>query len=229
MLPLETSGRYHGVMTHRWIGWVAVVSVLLACSSEETSNGGSGGSGASGASGGGGSGGATTSSGTGGSSVPVCPPTEPVDGSQCDPEHVGLSCEYDEGPVVICRGYYTCGGGTWAGLFPGCSSEVPAAANCPAEPPSGTCTLPEGLELCTYADGTHCGCSNCLGGPCGGPAEWVCAPPPGGGCPATAPNFGQPCSTEGLQCSYGSCALGTQGQRNCQGGIWLNAGVPCPE
>lgn len=215
-------------MTARWLGVAALALVISACASDEDGNGGSGGSGGSGASGG--STGGTTSSGTGGGpSGPVCPPGEPSDGADCATDHLGLSCEYDQGPIVTCRGMYSCTSGQWSLLAPGCSSVVGSPPDCPADPPSGSCPSPDAQELCIYADGTHCGCSNCLGGPCGGPAEWVCGTPPGGDCPATAPNFGQACSQEGAECTYGACALGTQAQRNCMGGIWLNFGVPCPE
>jgi hypothetical protein len=54
------------------------------------------------------------------------------------------------------------------------------------------------------------------------PPEWFCAPPRTG-CPASAPNPGDPCTEEGLECGP-SCELSIV----CQGGEWLWQRGECP-
>ena len=223
-----------------WIG-VAVAGICVgACGTTVTEFGGGGSGGGTGgststSSGTGGStstssgtGGSTsTSSGTGGSTT-GCPPTPAADGAECD--EPGLKCEYGDGPIIGCRGWMECGDDElWFVMDPNCMDWPPPAVGCPPQPPQpGQCPMDLNGTLCLYPDDTQCGCTNCLGGPCGGPPQWVCVPPPGGSCPSKAPNFGQPCSPDGLECLYGSCSLGTQGERDCDGGVWVDVEVACP-
>ncbi len=214
----------------------AVVALgLWACGSEVTDIGGGGSGGGTGGStstssgtGGTTSTSSSSSSGSGGGEQTGCPATEPTEGSGCDDP--GLLCEYDDGPIISCRGWMECGtDGLWFVMGPYCDSWPPPAVNCPSSPPpAGPCDENQNGAICLYPDDTQCGCTNCLGGPCGGQPQWVCVPPPGGGCPSAAPNFGQPCSPEGLECFYGSCSLGTQGERDCVNGVWVNVEVACP-
>ncbi len=213
--------------------WFLVASAALglwACGNDVTVFGdGSSGSSTSTSSGTGGWTTTSTSSGGGsGGGATVCPATSPAHGSQCDDP--GLMCEYDDGPILGCRGWMECGtDGLWFVMDPNCTSWPPPAVQCPPEPlPPGPCSEEQNGTICLYPDDTQCGCTNCLGGPCGGQPQWICVPPPGGGCPSAAPTFGQPCSPEGLECLYGSCALGTQGERDCDGGVWVDVEIMCP-
>lgn len=159
----------------------------------------------------------------------LCPDTAPPDGDPC-PE-VGLVCETDEGVVLVCRSRSICKAEGWETIAPGCSSEPPVDPACPAQAPAagGDCDVMADPSLCVYGDG-FCGCSNCLGGPCGGQAQWVCSEPPAPPCPAVAPKLGAPCADEGAQCEYGVCAIGgTSDGRACVGGVWTSFVIPCPE
>jgi hypothetical protein len=218
--------------------WVGIAGLgLWACGSDVAVFGDDGDGGMGGAVGTGGSsstssgtGGTTstsTSSGTGGTAV-SCPPTAPTHGSECD--DIGVKCGYDDGPIISCRGWMECGtDGTWFVTDPNCQDWPPPAVNCPPQPPPpGPCPSQQNGAICLYPDDTQCGCTNCMGGPCGGPTQWVCVAPPGGGCPSAAPNIGQPCSPDGVECMYGSCSYGTQGGRNCEGGVWVHVDVMCP-
>jgi len=154
-----------------------------------------------------------------------CPSSPPPDGSACDPP--GLFCEVDDGPVVQCRATATCTNDGWLNQAPGCTSTPPPDPTCPGMEPSGACDTSKDPSLCLYGDDV-CGCSDCLGGPCGGNAAWVCASAPPAPCPATAPKIGQLCSIEGTSCVYGSCALTVLAGRKCVQGSWVDDGVACP-
>jgi hypothetical protein len=94
--------------------------------------------------------------------------------------------------------------------------------------PTGTCDTATDPSICGYGD-VLCGCSDCLGGPCGGQAQWVCAAAPEAPCPAVAPKLGTACSDPDLECLYGSCSLsaGLAGRR-CTAGVWVAEDVACP-
>jgi hypothetical protein len=74
-------------------------------------------------------------------------------------------------------------------------------------------------EGCTYGNSfCYCGCG---GGPCGLPFQWQCADPPTTpGCPAIVPNDGTPCSSQGLQCTYGNVCTSAGALVNCINGLW---------
>lgn len=156
-----------------------------------------------------------------------CPAEAPADGDPC-PE-VGLACEVDSGVVLVCRARVQCTQNGWLSVAPGCSSDPIPDPDCPASEPSGDCDVAMDPGLCTFGD-TLCGCSDCLGGPCGGQAQWVCAAPPDPPCPPVAPKLGADCTEEGLSCVYGACPLGgTSGGRTCSEGAWVEDIVACPE
>lgn len=156
-----------------------------------------------------------------------CPTEPPPDGTAC--AQVGLVCETEEGVILVCRSRTTCTADGWQTIAPGCSSEPIVDPNCPAAVPSGNCDVMADPSLCLYPE-TFCGCSNCLGGPCGGDAQWVCAMPPAAPCPELAPKLGAPCADEGQSCVYGACPLGgTSGGRTCLNGVWTEDIVACPE
>jgi hypothetical protein len=221
--------RYPVFMRFLLLAFVGSAGALAlgACSSDVLFGGGSGGAGGAGggAAGAAGEGGSTTSTGTGGMRD-ACPKEEPRDGGAC--MKVGQKCEYGDGPLVYCRPSYECTLlGQWKGSFVMCNPH-PDQTGCPASKPVHMGACPLDGQLCLYG-ATQCGCTSCWGGPCGGEPQWLCVDPPGNGCPEEAPNFGQACSPEGLQCSYGACGIGSQAQRNCTGGVWVDQVVPCPE
>ena len=142
---------------------------------------------------------------------------------------VGLVCEVDEGIVIVCRARAQCTVKGWQTQAPGCSSEPLVDPGCPAAQPSSNCDVAVDPALCVYGT-AFCGCTNCLGGPCGGQAEWVCAAPPAAPCPEIAPKLGAACEAEGTACVYGACPLGgTSGGRTCLGGVWTEDIVACPQ
>jgi hypothetical protein len=156
----------------------------------------------------------------------ACPATPPSDGDACPKP--GLVCEAEEGIVIVCRARATCTDKGWQNLAPGCSSDPGSDPKCPATKPMGACDVANDPGLCPV-ETTYCGCSNCLGGPCGGAGEWVCIEPPAPPCPAIAPKLGAPCSQDKLACVYGACPLGgTTGGRSCLDGVWKEDIVPCP-
>jgi hypothetical protein len=146
---------------------------------------------------------------------------EPSIGTRCiEP----MSCEYGDAVRPECRSGYWCSeesGWLWA-KQPDC--EQPPVGYCPTTQPAATsCDIAtSGVVPCEYGN-TICVC------PCGfphvdnkcGPEVWRCDDPPTtDGCPAIAPNYGSPCSTQGLECSYGSvCDWGYS--LLCFRGIWV--------
>ncbi len=97
-------------------------------------------------------------------------------------------------------------------------------------PPAGqTCDATGGVEWCTFGD-TLCGCGQCLEGPCmTNPAQWACSgPPTTPGCPALLPNSGAPCTSSGLECSYGYPCGGSGAVAACQNGFWAWQTIECP-
>lgn len=157
----------------------------------------------------------------------LCPATAPDDGAPCP--KVNLVCELEDGPVLVCRARLTCTMNGWLTTAPGCSSEVTPDPKCPATAPMGACDTMTEPGLCELGD-TLCGCSDCLGGPCGGAAMWVCSQKPAAPCPATAPKLGTPCDADMLHCDYGACPLGgTPGGRICSEGLWTEQITACPE
>jgi hypothetical protein len=171
-----------------------------------------------------------SSAGTGGAGGSTgCPPALPSTGQECSP--IGLACEYGSDPRVQCRSVVQClgmnGAGVWlANMMQPCPPIPPGV--CPPEPAGTTLPCsPQGL-LCTYPSGALCECQ-CPEEPCPShDPSWYCSQGPAAGCPALAPNTGQPCSTEGLDCSYGNCGgTPTAIQRNCAGGTWQNQPISC--
>lgn len=193
---------------------------LSAAGCGSSVEGGAGGSGGAGTS-------STSSSSTSSSSTSEgCPSEAPPDGAACDMP--GLLCEVEDGIVVVCRATATCTAQGWENEAPGCSSIPPTDPSCPTAQPSGDCAVASDPALCVYGD-TMCGCSDCLGGPCGGQAQWVCAPPPAPPCPTVAPKLGGACTDEGLSCAYGSCAIDqVLAGRACTDGAWVSDPVACP-
>jgi hypothetical protein len=205
------------------VGMTAGVAVGCDTDVEFGNTGGAGGTGGAGQ-----GGGTTTVSTTStGGARESCPTEEPRDQAPCMKQ--GLHCEYGDGPIVSCRKSYSCGFFNLWEMMGGNCSPYPNEEGCPATKPASMTQCPEEGKLCLYDDdATQCGCTSCFGGPCTPPPAWLCVDPPSGGCPPEAPNFGQPCPSEGLSCSYGACGINTQTKRDCLGGIWVDIPVRCP-
>jgi hypothetical protein len=183
---------------------------------------GAGGSGATGSTTGNGTSG---TSGTGGGSPSGCPVEAPTAAAACEKE--ALLCTYGEEPRPECRTSAICSGGTWIVNPPLCAQPPPGICP-PAVPPNNEVCPSDGV-VCTYADGTICGCTTCVAGPCMPPPPiWSCGPPPAG-CPTIAPNAGTACAEEGQSCTYGNpCGLSGV-VAFCTQGSWIWEIVPCPQ
>jgi hypothetical protein len=73
-----------------------------------------------------------------------------------------------------------------------------------------------------------CGINGCVMPAPGYDGVWMCATAPSPPCPAVA-NLGQPCDlAEGSVCNYGAMCSSTGINRVCQGGLWANQGIACP-
>lgn len=172
-------------------------------------------------------GGTTGAAGTLGSSP--CPSAAPPDGSPCSQD--ALTCGWgDDVRGDTCRTAGVCFGQRW-------QITQPNATTCPPLQDVGTCPADVGAACvqdttCTNAGGGGCRCTNCrpTSPTCGlGPPSWYCPTPQGrAGCPADQPNFGAPCTSEGVSCSYLLLACG-QPDRVCSGGIWVPGTITqCP-
>jgi hypothetical protein len=210
---------------------LALCAAVAACDDDTTDDptgGGSGGAAGAGGTSTGGTGGA------GGSAAPSCPSAAPATSGSCSSD--GLLCSYGDELQPRCRDLLECSGGIWSEIPQGdcvphstadCLATVPAWGSECAPAPVGT--------YCDYAtEATVCRCTDLeCAGACEiiDPPQWRCfGPPAEGGCPATAPNVGTPCSTAGLECSYLGGACSTNGVlARCTGGLWeWPSDVPCP-
>jgi hypothetical protein len=145
-----------------------------------------------------------------------CPAMEPSVGVACAPE--GVECTYGTDPRLACRDDAVCMGGKWSLDTPNCS----APPTCPASPTAGAACDTLG-EICA-AGSTPCACYSCTIA-CTQPKTWHCPSLPSG-CPASSPNFGDPCTNPGLICDYGSCGGGWAAQ--CVGSTWARYTPLCP-
>jgi hypothetical protein len=149
-----------------------------------------------------------------------CSVVEPTIGTQCA---TPMTCRYGDTVRPECRTNYNCNketGWLWK-KTPDC--EQPPTGYCPATRPEATSCIVEPNVACEYGN-VICLC------PCnppyedGGcaPAVWRCFEPPATeGCPAIAPNYGTPCSIQGLECNYGNvCDWGAS--LLCFRGVWLS-------
>jgi hypothetical protein len=209
-------------------GIVVLLGLLVPCAGCSSSS-------ASGAAGPGSDGGkgqdagdAGESDGAGGT---ACLASAPKDGSMCGPQ--GLVCEYGTATVEACDTVATCNGGRWQVVGPGpggllCMSGP--ASECPASLSTvqvGAHCSPLAL-VCDYPDG-RCACDVRTGAPvtdASAQATWIC-PSPDPSCPMPRPRLGAACSSEGLSCDYGTCAIPGATAERCTGGIWVQAVTKC--
>ena len=159
---------------------------------------------------------------------PVCPENPPVAGEPCDTS--GLSCGYGGGKTPVCRELFECTG-TWTRTEAPLSycPDLPAGY-CPAAPPAlgDMCTISQfGIGVaCEYSD-VVCRCTARFPVP-GGAGNWACfGPPSDPECPATLPNIGEGCATDGVECWYDvEGCLDPRLYVVCQDGAWTMSGGP---
>lgn len=187
---------------------------------------------------------------------PPCPSAAPDAGAACsgtglacgyvDPRYspavygssvCAVECTYGDDPRHACRPDFACVDGGWAlqraALAPQypCASPPPAA--CPATLDAAVnADCPVAGAVCPYG-ASACVCTVCTGGcmarpDAGVPVTWQCDQPPSTpGCPASAPNYGTRCVTEGLVCDYGNCLAKTWMEAQCSGGVWRRTDNGC--
>lgn len=165
-------------------------------------------------------------SGTASEEVQPCPLGPPSVGDDCS-GFASRKCEYGNDIRIPCRINYVCFT-TWSieyDYIPNCS--VNDESHCPSVKPSSHDICDSSLQnvTCTYAD-TLCYCSACLYGSCAQDAYFYCAPQPSPQCPAIAPNTGQACSEEALDCTYGAICTQNRTKRVCTLGIWTDEVEP---
>lgn len=150
----------------------------------------------------------------------------------CAPQ--GLACEYGQGAVPTCDTMATCNGGRWQVVSPSTDpTQCPAslATGCPTS--FGAVHIGqhcEPLDLnCDYTQG-RCACS-VRSGPtvydAAAQAGWIC-PSPDTGCPLPRPRLGAAC-TGATECDYGACAIPGAIAERCDGSVWIDAAVACPQ
>jgi hypothetical protein len=110
---------------------------------------------------------------------------------------------------------------------PSCS--MPPSECPPTQPQNGITQCTNMGLSCAYGS-TLCLCDACADGPCMvPPVKWQCTKAEGPpSCPATAPNEGTACSTEGEQCTYGFPCSGSGANAECMSGAWVWVVTPCP-
>lgn len=159
-----------------------------------------------------------------------CPAAEPTVGAKCTGP---MDCEYGDAVRPECRARFGCAETTdWRWQEAADCTEAPAGF-CPDTRPGETpCTPPISWAACEYGNAVCvCPCDPPLEGDghCA-PGLWACFDPPTTeGCPTIAPNYGSPCSVQGLECNYGNvCDWGYS--RFCYKGLWVtgsNGGLVC--
>jgi hypothetical protein len=176
--------------------------------------------------------------------APVCPAVPPPDLAPCSARN-GEVCTFGDSVSPECRTKVLCykpddfaflGGHAEVTTLP-----CEASPACPtSKPAEGDPCAQEGA-VCEYPGaGAVCACVPCSSTGCdASPSQWQCAAPPGGPCPALAPNQGVACTAADLECLYGSCGTirpdagkaGVLGPvvATCNEGIWKWAYAECPE
>lgn len=157
----------------------------------------------------------------------LCPAAAPDTGSGCS--EAGLICSWGEDPRFGCRTIESCISGQWASVGDSCSSREPL---CPREAPP---PADEGVAPCGEADlGITCvygqqayTCAPCEGYLCRNASFWQTTPLTSI-CPATLPNFGEPCGApDGTVCNYNQCAKSETAvygaSLSCSAGAWTQS------
>ena len=166
----------------------------------------------------------------------TCPGYDPpVVGTECRSHRNGGrwdgTCEYGHDLERRCNDVFECNTeSTWRritrsscfGRCPGTFAEIVPGAPC------------DNAEMgCSYLEGT-CACVAETDGPDAGDIDsgapgghWLCAPPPGNGCPAQRPSLRSDC-VRPMECDYGSCALKRELVYFCDTGSksWVQGSYP---
>ena len=154
---------------------------------------------------------------------PLVPPT----GGACGLPN-GSVCEYGSDELVSCREHVICSNGQWSFPPGACPVLDKAGQNgCLADATGAGSDCATNGQICDMGGGQLCECGACFGGPCMTKTTWACSGPPGQGCPALAPDTGQPCATDGLTCNYGVGCSFSSAQRSCVGGVWVDQPLAC--
>ncbi len=149
---------------------------------------------------------------------PVCPQSEPSQGSSCS--HDALECEYGCGNVVVCSS------GTWAGAVNFGNDVTCDAGPNPKTCPSAFSSITQGATCafdgttCIYGQGV-CQCSSPADPTPDAGASWFCGPEPG--CPMPRPRIGSACTTPNLTCDYQQCGNSII----CKDSVWQGTFAGC--
>jgi hypothetical protein len=154
---------------------------------------------------------------------PVCPELEPDDGASCPNQ--GLLCSYGDAPVAQCRHAYACDASVWHLDTSRMSSRpcLPLPDDyCPATPQHmQPCTVATPGIPCSY-EALSCLCMAREPRP-GAAGTWACyGPPENAACPATLPNLGEGCASNGAACDYSfdGCTADPNSSLFCYEGAW---------
>jgi hypothetical protein len=157
----------------------------------------------------------------------LCPAIAPTTGSECS--EAGLICSWGEDPRFGCRTIQSCIGGQWASVGDSCPSREPF---CPRAPPApaGAGVAPCGEAdlgiTCVYGGQAYT-CAPCEGYLCRNASFWQTTALTSV-CPATLPNFGEPCDApDGTVCNYNQCAKSESAvygaSLSCASGSWTQS------
>ncbi|HEX2672087.1 MAG TPA: hypothetical protein VHM25_14500 [Polyangiaceae bacterium] len=157
------------------------------------------------------------------SAPPACPTSEPAAGAACDRD--ALRCGYGDSRAVQCRRLYECLNGAWqadVSISQRYSCDPLPTDYCPTTPQhEQPCVIANVGMPCTYGE-LSCICFASSPMP-GKPGNWLCyGPPANPQCPATAPNLGDGCSSNGLGCNYDAdaCNAAPTSSLFCFDGAW---------
>ncbi len=163
-----------------------------------------------------------------------CPSAEPAIGTFCVAE--GVVCTYGDAIRVNCRRARGCVMGTWVMDASEdcqqpppnyCPAQVPTPGACSAMSWTGMTIAGNGQAVCASPAGPSCVCNLCQGLGCTG-HTWHCFPPPTNPvCPPIAPNLGAKCTSQALECDYGTACQGG-GQFICRKTVWYPLRTGCP-
>jgi len=168
-----------------------------------------------------------------------CPQNEPSPGESCTDD--GILCGYGDSARADCRRLYQCNK-TWNDMSPLCLQ--PPEGYCPNTLPDGEQCEPidyDGKEVfvgvgveCSYSSGAICYCYSCNWSrpSCKeGKAHWDCKTQTEEDCPQLAPNIGEICSTQGIECVYGDLCEQSGQVLLCSDGSWETSSkrISCSE
>lgn len=151
-----------------------------------------------------------------------CPLTKPSTGDPCSIDY--SQCEYGDDLFYDCNTIAVCEQGAWSVIEGSTSSICSKTYVNPPDCPKTSDAVPVGsdcstFQTCLYLDDPHPRLCTCSPDGMGDETVWGCYEPQAG-CPASPnrPRLGTPCSTEDLECDYGSCVNYTNVL--CQFGSW---------